>query len=67
MSSEIERWVQQVVAVEDPDPGVRATALGATLVRGRMDLPQGSLALITDPTGALVTLWQASEAPASAR
>src|SRR2546429_316428 len=49
----------------DADRG--ATARGALVVGGRVVLPQGSLALITDPTGALVTLWQASEAPASAR
>ena len=61
------QWIPYA-PVADLDEAVRrATALGATLVRGRMDLPQGSLALITDPTGALVTLWQASETPASAR
>jgi predicted enzyme related to lactoylglutathione lyase len=50
------------VNVADVDATVRrATALGATLRIGPMDIPKtGRTAAITDPTGAVVCLWQAA-------
>jgi predicted enzyme related to lactoylglutathione lyase len=46
--------------VPDLDAAVaRATELGATVVRSRVDLPQGSVAVIDDPAGATIALWEA--------
>jgi hypothetical protein len=36
----------------------RAVQLGAAVVRQRVDLPQGSVAVVTDPGGATVALWE---------
>lgn len=36
----------------------RAVSLGATVVRDRTELPVGSLAVIEDPAGATVVLWE---------
>lgn len=55
------QWVPYV-PVDDVDEAVaRAVALGATLVRPRVDLPPGSIAVVADPGGAAVALWQAAE------
>lgn len=35
-----------------------AVQLGAAVVRERVDLPQGSVAVVTDPGGATVALWE---------
>jgi uncharacterized protein len=40
----------------------RAVQLGATVVRQRVDLPQGSVAVVTDPGGATVALWEPAPA-----
>jgi predicted enzyme related to lactoylglutathione lyase len=49
--------------VADLDAAVaRATELGATLVRSRVDFPQGSVAVIDDPAGATLALWEAKSA-----
>ncbi len=36
----------------------RAVELGGTVVRGRTELPTGSVAVVSDPGGATVALWQ---------
>jgi hypothetical protein len=36
----------------------RAVEFGATVARPRVDLPQGSVAVIDDPTGATLALWE---------
>jgi predicted enzyme related to lactoylglutathione lyase len=47
------------VEVADLDEAIQnATSLGATLSGARVDLPQGSVAVITDPTGAVLALWE---------
>jgi predicted enzyme related to lactoylglutathione lyase len=53
------QWVPYA-PVSDLDRATeQAVALGATLVRGRTDLPVGSLTVIEDPGGATIVLWQA--------
>lgn len=52
------QWVPYA-PVEDLDKAVaRAVELGAKLARPRVDLPQGSVAVIEDPTGATLALWE---------
>ncbi|MEV6850123.1 VOC family protein [Actinoplanes sp. NPDC051411] len=53
------QWVPYA-PVDDLDQATgRAVALGATLVRGRTELPVGSLTVIEDPAGATIVLWEA--------
>jgi predicted enzyme related to lactoylglutathione lyase len=56
------------VAVEDVDAAVaQATALGAGIVEPGLDIPgHGRMAVITDPGGASILLWQAREFPGAA-
>jgi len=55
------QWVPYA-PVDDLDQAAeRAVTLGATIVRGRTDLPVGSLVVIEDPAGATVVLWQTRE------
>lgn len=52
------QWIPYA-PVADLDKAVgEATALGATVVRPRVDLPQGSVVVIDDPEGATLALWQ---------
>jgi predicted enzyme related to lactoylglutathione lyase len=52
------QWIPYVL-VTDLDAAVgRATKLGATVVKSRVDLPQGSVAVIEDSTRATVALWE---------
>ena len=52
------QWVPYA-PVEDLDKAVaRAVELGARNTRPRVDLPQGSVAVIEDPTGATLALWE---------
>jgi uncharacterized protein len=52
------QWIPYL-PVEDLDQAAhRAVELGATVIRDRVDLPQGSVVVITDPGGATVALWQ---------
>jgi predicted enzyme related to lactoylglutathione lyase len=39
----------------------KAKSLGATVVKERTDIPEGSFAVITDPVGATLALWQKSD------
>jgi predicted enzyme related to lactoylglutathione lyase len=51
------QWVPYA-PVDDLDKAVaRAVELGAT-ARPRVDLPQGSVTVIEDPTGATLALWE---------
>jgi predicted enzyme related to lactoylglutathione lyase len=53
------QWVPYA-PVDDLDRATeQAVALGATLVRGRTELPVGSLSVIEDPAGATIVLWEA--------
>lgn len=52
------QWVPYA-PVDDLDKAVaRAVELGAVATRPRVDLPQGSVAVIEDPTGATLALWE---------
>lgn len=52
------QWVPYVEVADLDEAIQKATSLGATLSRGRVELPQGAVAVITDPTGAVLALWQ---------
>jgi predicted enzyme related to lactoylglutathione lyase len=56
------------VAVDDVDAAVaRAGELGAGIVEAGLDIPEhGRMAVLTDPGGAYVLLWQAREFPGAA-
>ena len=52
------QWVPYV-PVDDLDKAVaKAVELGATATRPRVDLPQGSVVVIDDPSGATLALWE---------
>lgn len=47
------------ITVEDVDVAMaKAKALGGTLKTGRVDLPMGSFAVVTDPQGATFAFWK---------
>jgi uncharacterized protein len=53
------QWIPYA-PVADLDVAVaRARELGATVVRARVELPQGAVAVIDDPTGVTLALWEA--------
>jgi predicted enzyme related to lactoylglutathione lyase len=52
------QWVPYAPVDDLDDALARAVELGATATRPRVDLPQGSVAVIEDPTGATLALWQ---------
>jgi predicted enzyme related to lactoylglutathione lyase len=52
------QWVPYLPVSDLDQAGRRAVDLGATVLRDRTDLPQGSLIVITDPGGATLALWQ---------
>ena len=54
------QWVPYLPVSDLDQAGRRAVELGATVIRDRTDLPQGSLMVFTDPGGATVALWQAA-------
>lgn len=54
------QWIPYA-PVDDLDDALRkAVELGATVVRERVDLPPGSVAVIDDPSGATMALWQSA-------
>jgi uncharacterized protein len=53
------QWVPYAPVRDLDEATEQALALGATLVRGRTELPVGSLAVIEDPAGATVVLFEA--------
>jgi predicted enzyme related to lactoylglutathione lyase len=52
------QWIPYAPVTDLDDAAARATALGATIARPRVDLPVGSLVVIQDPTGATLALWE---------
>jgi uncharacterized protein len=52
------QWVPYLPVGDLDQAARRAVELGATVIRDRVDLPPGSLMVITDPGGATVALWQ---------
>jgi predicted enzyme related to lactoylglutathione lyase len=52
------QWVPYLPVGDLDQAARRAVELGAAVVRDRMDLPSGSVMVITDPGGATVALWQ---------
>lgn len=54
------QWIPYAPVDDLVDALRRAVELGATVVRERVDLPQGSVAVIDDPSGATMALWQSA-------
>ena len=52
------QWVPYVGVDDLTAATARARDLGATIVRERVEIPQGAMAVITDPTGAAFVLWE---------
>jgi predicted enzyme related to lactoylglutathione lyase len=52
------QWVPYLPVSDLDQAARRAVELGAAVVRDRVDLPSGSVLVITDPGGATVALWQ---------
>ncbi|HEY4021810.1 MAG TPA: VOC family protein [Pseudonocardiaceae bacterium] len=55
------QWIPYAPVSDLADALRRAVELGATVVRERVDLPQGSVAVIDDPSGASMALWQSAQ------
>jgi uncharacterized protein len=52
------------ISVDDVDKTVaKATELGAQAIVPGMDLPNGRMAVLSDPTGAMINLWQSDSMP----
>jgi uncharacterized protein len=52
-------WLAYVGVEEINAATTKATGLGATIVRGPMEVPgHGWMTILTDPTGAHIALWQ---------
>jgi uncharacterized protein len=54
------QWIPYAPVADVDDALARALDLGATLIRPRTEMPAGSVAVIQDPGGATVALWQAA-------
>jgi predicted enzyme related to lactoylglutathione lyase len=52
------QWVPYAPVADLDAALAQAVDLGATAVRPRVDLPQGSVAVIEDPMGATLALWE---------
>jgi len=52
------QWVPYVAVDDLTTATARARDLGATIIRERVEIPQGAMAVLTDPTGATLVLWQ---------
>lgn len=55
------QWIPYVPVADVDEATKKAVALGAKVIRERMELPPGSLVVITDPTGATLVLFEARE------
>jgi hypothetical protein len=54
-------WLAYVGVDEIKSATDKATSLGATVIRGPMEVPgHGWMTILTDPTGASIALWQAT-------
>lgn len=54
------QWIPYAPVADLDDALRKAVELGATVVRERVDLPPGSVAVIDDPSGATMALWQSA-------
>ena len=54
------QWIPYAPVADVNDAAQRATRLGATIVRPRVDFPAGSVIVLQDPAGATIALWQAA-------
>lgn len=52
------QWIPYVAVPDLTAATTRARDLGATILRERVEIPQGAMAVITDPTGATFVLWE---------
>ncbi|MDF7801860.1 VOC family protein [Pontiellaceae bacterium B1224] len=51
-------WLSYIL-VDDIDAATeKAKALGANIIKERVDLPMGSFVLFSDPQGAVIAFWQ---------
>ena len=51
-------WMAYVTVTDLPAAVAKAKALGAKICKDITDLPMGRFAIITDPQGAALGLWQ---------
>jgi predicted enzyme related to lactoylglutathione lyase len=52
-------WLAYVGVDDINTATTKATSLGATIIRGPLEVPNiGWMTIITDPTGAAIALWQ---------
>jgi predicted enzyme related to lactoylglutathione lyase len=56
------QWIPYAPVANLDAAVARARQLGATVVRARVEFPQGAVAVIDDPTGATLALWEAKPA-----
>ncbi|MQY22082.1 VOC family protein [Nocardia macrotermitis] len=54
------QWIPYVPVPDVDAAAQQAVALGARIVRPRIDLPPGSVVVIDEPGGATLALWQAA-------
>jgi predicted enzyme related to lactoylglutathione lyase len=59
------QWIPYTPVTGLEDSAKRATELGATIVRSRVDFPAGSVIVIQDPKGATIALWEPANASTS--
>lgn len=59
------QWIPYAPVTGLEDAAKRATELGATIVRPRVDFPAGSVIVIQDPNGATIALWEPANASTS--
>jgi predicted enzyme related to lactoylglutathione lyase len=59
------QWIPYAPVTGLEDAAKRATELGASVVRPRVDFPAGSVIVIQDPAGATIALWEPAAAPST--
>jgi uncharacterized protein len=52
------QWVPYVPVDDLAAATAKARGLGAAVVRDRVEIPEGAMAVLTDPTGAAFVLWE---------
>ncbi|WP_040857623.1 VOC family protein [Nocardia niigatensis] len=55
------QWIPYVPVSDVDAAAEQAVALGARIVKPRIDLPPGSVVVIDEPGGATLALWQATQ------
>jgi hypothetical protein len=59
MSGQPSAWLSYVLVDDIAASTAKAKSLGATIIRDVMEVPgAGSLSIISDPTGAVLGMWQ---------